>query len=211
MKKIILIGGGGHAKVIIDILRESDSYSIEGLVVNDPDSVKISDYPILGNDTILPDLYKSGLRNVALGVGGFTDNKNRTKLFNSVKSLGFHVISVIHPSTIISKTAKFGEGCVIYPGVTINSDVIIGDNVIISSGATIDHEAVIEDNVLISTGVTIGAYTRIMNGALLALGSKIVAGVTIGRNSLVYAGSVVVHDVDENTNVLGVPARPLVL
>jgi len=69
MKKIILIGGGGHAKVIIDILRESDSYSIEGLVVNDPDSAKISDYPILGNDTILPDLYKSGLRNVALGVG----------------------------------------------------------------------------------------------------------------------------------------------
>ncbi len=210
MEKVIVVGGGGHAKVIIDILCESTSYIITGIIVNDPNSSKVRSYPILGNDSILPDLFNGGITTAVIGVGGFKDNKARTMLYSMVRLSGFRIISVIHPSAIISKSVKIGEGCVIYPGVTINSDAVIGNNVIISSGATIDHEAIIEDNVLISTGVAVGAYSRIMNGALLALGSNIVAGITVGRNSLVYAGSVVVRDVDDNTKVSGVPARPII-
>ena len=209
MKKIIVIGSGGHAKVVIDIIHQMNAHKIIGVTTNSLEvNSSFCGYPILGDDSVL-EKYKmnDGIMHIAMGVGGFKDNIIRKKIYTNVKSLGMTFINVIHPHSIISKSTQIGEGVTIYPGVVINTDVKIGNNVIIATGATIDHETIIEDNVLVSTGATIGAYTLIKDGALLALGSKIISGLTIGSNSLIAAGSVVVKDVESNQKVFGIPAK----
>jgi sugar O-acyltransferase (sialic acid O-acetyltransferase NeuD family) len=208
IKKVIVIGSGGHAKVVIDIIELMKDYKIIGITSN---SIKKNaiycNYRVLGEDIILSEYAKDESIFLAMGLGGYKDNHHREKVFNYLKSLGFTFINVIHPSAIISKTVKLGEGVTIFPGVVINTDVVIGNNTIIATGSTIDHETIIRDHVLISAGVTVGAYTMIENGALLALGSKVISGLTIGSFSLIAAGAVVINNIDNNQKVYGIPAK----
>lgn len=208
-EKVVLIGNGGHAKVILDILEAVGQYQVIGVTTAKVDSQdSFCGYPVLGGDGILPGLIKQGVKKAVIGVGGFRDNSLRTKVYERVKAAGFELVSAIHPSAIISKTVVLGEANVIFPGVVINSHVRIGHNVIIATGSTIDHDVLIEDHVLVSAGVTVGANITIKEGALLALGSKVVSDIRIGRGALVAAGAVVVKDVEDETVVFGVPARP---
>lgn len=207
-EKVILLGSGGHAKVVIDILEEMGKYEIIGIttrVKNNKDYFK--GYPVLGDDTVLYDLFNQGIKYAALGVGGFANNNLRRKIFSKLKNIGFEVVSIIHPSAVISKTVTLGEGVVVCPGVAINADAHIGNNVILYTGSIIDHESIIEDHVLIATGTAVGANCLIKEGALLALGSKVISGTEVGKNVCVAAGAVVVNDIDDNLRVFGVPAR----
>lgn len=206
MKKIIIVGDGGHAKVVIDIIQEMNCYEIIGVTSNNKIN-QFCGYPVLGNDNILSDYLKNGVNNIALGIGGFKDNIQRTKLYNKFTGLGFNIINAIHPKTSVSKSVSIGNGVVVFPGVALNTEVKIGNNVIIATGSTIDHETEIGSNTLVSAGVTIGANVIIGEGTLCALGSKIVSGITIGKNCLIAAGAVVVNDIDDNSVVCGIPAK----
>lgn len=207
MKKIIVIGSGGHAKVVIDILHEMNSAEIHGIISPSlPSGTNFFGYKILGDDEILKKLSCSEYL-IAMGIGGFRDNNLRTNLYLKIKNEGFSFINPIHPKAIISRSSIIGESVTIFPGAIINTEVNIGNNSIIATGASIDHETTIGDNVLISAGVTIGAYVNIKDNALLALGSKVVSGIIVGEKSLVAAGAVVVNNVDDNEIVLGIPAK----
>jgi len=208
-KNVIVVGSGGHAKVVIDILHEMKFVKIHGVTSNSllPES-QFFGYPVLGEDAVLKQFSNSNYL-IAMGLGGYRNNNSREQLFKYVKELGFNFINAIHPTAIISKTVKLGESVVIFPGAILNTDVQIGDNSIVATGTTIDHESIIGNNVLISAGVTVGAYSIIMDNALLALGSKVISGVKIGKNALVAAGAVVVKDVIDNEIVFGVPARKI--
>lgn len=207
MKEVIVIGSGGHAKVVIDILSLIPNIQILGVTSN---VLKSGDYflnyPVLGDDDSIK--YLSKEINLVMGLGGFRDNNLRLKVFNLLKGYGFQFTNAIHPSAYISKTAKLGEGVVIFPGVIINTEAEIGDNTIIATGATIDHETKVGNHVLVSAGVTIGAYCEIEENVLLALGSKVVSGIKVKKNSLIAAGAVVVKDINENEQVYGIPAKP---
>ena len=194
--------------MVVDILEEMGSFNIIGVttVNQDPGSL-FQGYPVLGDDRVLPDYIKKGIKLAAMGVGGFVSNENRKKVFNNIKALGLTVVNVIHPSAIISKTVKLGEGIILFPGVILNTDVKVGDNTIIATGSTIDHETILGNHVLVSAGVTVGANTIIEDNVLLALGSKVISGVKIKKNVLVGAGAAVVNDIQENKKVLGVPAK----
>ena len=207
-EKIILIGSSGHARVVIDIIEEEGKYQIEGVVTNDifPDG-KFNNYTVLGDDSVLHEMYKAGYKNLAMGVGGFKNNLNRKKIFNNLKATGFNFINVIHPKSVISRSVKIGEGCTIFAGVIINPNAIIRNNVIIATNATIDHDSIIESHVLISAGVTVGGNDLIGEGTLLALGSKVVSGIKIGKNILIGSGAVVVKDCLEEGLYLGIPAK----
>jgi sugar O-acyltransferase (sialic acid O-acetyltransferase NeuD family) len=211
-KKVIVVGSGGHAKVVIDILQEmianESKIEIIGVTSN---LLAIAEvffgFKVLGTDEIIKNYSNNDNYMVAMGLGGYRDNTLRDKIFHYVKDFGINFINAIHPSAIISKSVKLGEGVVIFPGVVINTDVMIGDNSIIATLASIDHETIIENNVLVSAGVTVGAYAKIGSGTLLALGSKVISGVTIGRNVLVASGAVVVSNIDDNKTVFGIPAK----
>lgn len=208
LEKIVLIGGGGHAKVAVDILNRMNKYEIVGVIVDkSDDKTEFLGYPVFQGDEKLKDFYIKGIYKAVIGVGGYRDNDLRKRIYELLKSLNFEPINVIDPSAIISKSVRYGEGNVIFPGVILNTDVVLGNNIIVATGATIDHETIIEDNVLISAGVTIGGYCKIKEGSLVALGAKIISGVEIGKNSLIAAGAVVIESVQDSKKVYGIPAK----
>lgn len=210
MKKIIVIGSGGHAKVVIDIIHEMNDYEIIGITSKSLKSdTSFCGYPVLGEDNILNSFINDKNIFAAMGLGGYKDNYLRERVFRFVKGIGFNFINVVHPSANISKTVTMGEGNVFFPGVVVNTDVKLGNNIVVATGSTIDHETIVNDHVLISAGVTVGAYSVLEEGALLALGSKIISGVTIGSYSLVAAGAVVVNNIGQNQRVFGLPAKPV--
>ena len=210
MDKIIVIGSGGHAGIVIDILEEINKYQIVGIITNDifPDR-RFANYTVLGNDSVLQELKENGINKVAIGIGGFKNNVLRKKIFNKLKAIGFEIVTAIHPKTVVARTAKIGEGSVIFAGVIINPNVIIENNVIVATGSTIDHETVIKNHVLISAGVTVGANDIIEEGVLIALGAKIVSGIRITKDVLIGAGAVVVKDCLKKGMYLGIPARKI--
>jgi sugar O-acyltransferase (sialic acid O-acetyltransferase NeuD family) len=206
---IILVGDGGHAKIIVDILEASSNYNIIGVTSINKNNNEFLGYPILGNDSILHEYFNKGINKVALGLGGYRNNNLRIKMYKLVKKIGFEVVSAVHPHAIISKSVKLGEGNAIFAGAIINPEVRIGNNVIIATGASIDHETVIKDHALISAGVTIGGYVEIEEGVICALGSNVISGIKIGKNALIAAGAVVVNDIMKNAKVFGIPAIPV--
>lgn len=206
-KKIIIIGDGGHAKIVIDIIHQMNCFNIVGVTsITLEKGSNFLGYPVLGNDDILKS-FSTNENLIAMGIGGYRDNTLRMNVYEKIKVLGFKFANIIHPSSIISETAILGEALVIFPGVVINTEVEIGNNSIIATASTIDHESKIGKNVLISAGVTIGANSIIMDNVLIALGAKVISNVRVGPNALIAAGAVVVSDILEKEKVFGIPAR----
>lgn len=206
--KVVVIGASDHAAVVIDILETMEKFEIIGVTSDDTDKVsKKIRYPLLGTNDILKKIKKQGIQYAAIGVGGYRDNKSRKKIYIMLKELGFECTSNIHPSAIISRYSRIGEGCTIFPGVIINTGATIGNNVIVATGSTIDHDTIIHDHVLISAGVSIGGNDIIGEGTLVAIGATTISGINIGSECLIAAGSTVVNNLPDNTKVFGTPAR----
>lgn len=208
-KPLIIIGAGGYAKILIELVRLSGLYRVEAVIGLESDSQDtILGEKILKGDKYIQEYLDKGINLVAIAIGAYTSNKRRAEIFNYFQEQGFTVVSLIHPSAEISPSVKIGAGAVINAGVIINSDVTIGDDVSIAPGTVIEHEAVINDHVLLSTASTIGAGSVIGNSALLGVASVIIPRVKVGANALVAAGAVVVSDIPDNSRVFGIPAKP---
>lgn len=206
-KDLIIIGDGGHANVLIDIIESSTDYNIIGLTSKESSNGSRYGYPILGDDNVI-DLYLSrGLTNIAIGVGAYMDNTYRDSLFHKMRKKGLNVVNLIHKSSHLGRNVKFGCGAVIFPGVILNSNVTVGNNVIIATGSTVDHDSIIEDSVLISAGVTVGAATKIGQRVLIALGAKLISHVEVAESTLIGAGAVVVKDIKISGKYFGIPAK----
>ena len=210
MRDLFIVGNGGHAKVVIDILEERGDYNILGIITeNKGDEIGIGDYQILGNDNVLQELFNNGVKFAAIGIGGYKDNSLRKRIYENLKKIGFQVISAIHPTASISRTVLMGEGNVVFSGAVINPYVRLGNNIVVATGSTIDHDSVIKDHSFISAGVTVGAETKIEEEALLALGSKVISGVTICKGALIGAGALITGNISEPGTYFGMPAKRL--
>jgi sugar O-acyltransferase (sialic acid O-acetyltransferase NeuD family) len=207
IEEIIILGTGGHAAVVIDIIESAGKYKILGITdISSPKGATFKNYPILGNDDVLKEYFENGCKNVAIGVGGFKNNTLRSTIFKKMKEIGFRIPYHIHPSANVSKTVKIGEGTVIFPGVNINTDVSIGKNNIIATGSNIDHNTILHDDVLISAGVTLGGDVIISEKVLCALGCNVISGVEIGKEILIGAGALVVKNLYQKGKYIGIPA-----
>jgi len=211
MEKVVIVGSGSHAKIIVDILKRNAEFRIVGFTEQKDVSLgkDIDGIPILGSDRGLNDLFNSGVKNAIVGKGGFRSNKSRERIFKKVRKIGFRMINAIHPSSIIGPNVSIGEGVVIYAGVIINVGAKIGNNVIIATGASVDHETTIEDHCLISAGVNIGGNVSIGEGTLVAIGATVVSHLKICKNVLIGAGAVVAKDITESGLYMGVPVKQI--
>ena len=207
MIQVVGIGAGGHAKVVLDILRLVNAYHVVGLL--DPGCVgeSVSGVPVLGGDELLPRLRAESVASAFIGVGGVGDNALRVRLFEQVQAAGFTFINAIHPASVLAPSVQLGQGITIMAGAIINPDTRIGDNVIINTGAIVEHDCEIAAHAHISPGAVLCGGVRVGIGAYVGAGATVRQYVTVGERALVGAGAVVIKDVPPGVVVLGVPAR----
>jgi len=206
-KKIVLIGGGGHCKVVISILKKLDNFEITGIVDNYKAKDLISGIKIIGTDDDLRDIYKSGIHDALITVGSTKDNTKRYRLFNMAKEIGYKFPLIISPEAIVDKSVKIDKGSVVMLGSIINIDSSIGKNCIINTGAIIEHDCNIGNHCHIAPGVHISGAVNIGELSFLGIGATIIQGIKIGKNVTIGAGSVVIKDIPDNVIAVGNPAK----
>ena len=206
-KKIVLIGGGGHCKVVISILKKLDNFEIASIVDNYKAGSLISGIKIIGTDDDLRDIYKSGIDNALITVGSMRDNTKRYELFKMVKKFGFIFPIIISQEAIIDESIKIGEGTIIMPGSIINIDSSIGKNCIINTGSIIEHECKIGNHCHIAPGVNISGTVNIGKLSFIGTNATIIQSIKIGKNVTIGAGSVVIKDIPDNVIAVGNPAK----
>ena len=191
MKEIILIGGGGHCKSVIDVIEQEGKFQIIG-IVDKPEllGVKVLGYPVIGNDSDLADLSKK-YRYALVTVGQIKSSSLRVKLFKLAVKVGLTMPNIISPRAYVSKHAMIGQGTVIMHDALVNANAKIGENCIVNSKALIEHDAIIEDFCHIATNTVINGAAIVRQGSFLGSGVITKQGVKVEKNSFIKAGSLV--------------------
>ncbi|MGE3991991.1 acetyltransferase [Pseudorhodoplanes sp.] len=206
---IVLVGAGGHAKVLLDALAFSGR-NVIGLT--DVDSrlhgAMVGGAPVLGDDSVLSEFPASSTRLVN-AVGTVDVPTGRRLVYERFRALGYAFISIAHPSAIVGNHVEVGNGAQLMAGVILQPGSTVGENAILNTGAQVDHDCVIGAHSHIAPGVTLSGSVRIGECSHLGVGATVIQGVRIGSGCLVAAGAVVVRDVPDGARVAGVPARSL--
>lgn len=204
---VIILGAGGHAKVLIDALRLQ---SIELLGIADTDigkrGLSLMGVPVIGGDEEVM-AYPVEAICLVNGVGSVRVNPLRRQLFEHFKNKGYRFANVIHPSAIIAIDVVLSEGAQIMAGTVIQTGCHIGINAVINTGSVVDHDCHIGDHVHISPGATLSGGVSVGENAHIGTGATVIQGIQIGHNSLVAAGAVVISDVPNGVIVAGIPAK----
>jgi UDP-perosamine 4-acetyltransferase len=203
-ESVIVIGSGGHAKVVIELIRAEGKYGIIGCTGLATGGFVLDDVPVLGTDSVLPTVLARGVKKAFIAIG---DNRLRLLLLAHAVELGFELINAISPHAVISPSAKLGKGIAIMPGAVINACAQILDGVIINTKAGVDHDCYISDGAHIGPGSALAGNVEIGRESFLGIGTCVVPGIRIGSRAIVGAGSVVIRDIPDDVTALGVPAR----
>lgn len=205
---VIVVGAGGHCRVVLSVLRSSRNFNVIGIADRDSKNIgeEISGSVIKYSWNDFREIYERDARHAVIAIG---DNNERKELFSRLSSIGFEIPTIIHPSAIIEKDVVLGNGCVICMGVKIGTMVFIGKNCIVYTGSIIDHEVKIGDHVFIAPGCNIAGRVTIGDCSFIGIGSTIREKITVGKNVMIGAGSVVISDISDNTTVAGVPAKTI--
>lgn len=206
-KPVIILGGGGHAKVLVDTLLNA-SVEIKGIIDPNPQLANslLLGVPVLGNDDIINDFSPEEILLVN-GIGSVGMPFRRRELFERFKREGYTFATVIHPSVVIASDVMLGEGTQLMAGVIIQPGCYIGKNTIINTRATIDHDCSIGDYVHIAPAGTLSGGVTVGDSCHIGTAATVIQGISIGAESIVGAGAVVVQDVTGGTTVVGVPAK----
>lgn len=209
--KAVLVGAGGHARVVLDAARAAGGFEIIA-VVDARTELKGTDFEglqVVGDESEIASLRQRGVVAALLGVGSVDAGDVRRRVFARMSALGLSLPTVRHPSAVVSPTATIGEGSVVFANATINPGARIGTNVIVNSAAIVDHDVTIGDHTHISPGVHLAGGVSIGVGSHIGIGATVIQGLRIGSGVVVGAGAVVLHDVADGDRVAGVPARSI--
>ena len=206
---IVIIGGGGHAKAVADVIRSTRKFRVIGFTDPRPGSpLGGCDIPCLGDDAILEEVAGGGVPYAAMGVGGF-DNLRRQSIYDRVVALGLCFPTLIHRRAVVSPHASLGAGTVVMPGAVIQSGARIGTNVVVNTGAVVEHDCVVGQSAFIASGAVLCGGVGIGQRSFVGAGACVTQGRSVGEDSTVGAGAVVLSDVEHGRTVVGNPARNL--
>lgn len=207
-RKLLLIGGGGHCKSVLDsFLLINQNIDIGIIDKNEQIGELILNVSVIGNDDDLLDLYHQGYTQAFITLGSIGNPLNRIRLFDLIEKIGFRIPNIIDPTAIISKDIKLGKGIFIGKNSVINAGSYIGNGVIINTSSIIEHDCSIGDFVHIAPGVVLCGEVEVGNYAHIGAGSVIKQKVKIGANSIIGMGSVVLNDISDNILAFGNPCK----
>lgn len=206
---VVVIGAGGHAKVLIDALRLR-GVSVSRAVDADPQKhgLSILGVTVTGGDD---DIFRLRPNEVCLvnGIGSVGLPERREEIYFKFGQRGYRFLGVVHPSAVVARDVVLAEGAQVMAGAVIQAGSRIGRNTVVNSRSCVDHDCIVGDHVHIAPGVTLSGGVRVADGVHIGTGATVIQGISIGKRSLVAAGALVIRDVAGNSTVMGVPARPL--
>jgi UDP-perosamine 4-acetyltransferase len=205
--QIVIIGAGGHGKVVLDILRVGGRYEPVGFLDADPvlAGTTVGGLPVLGAANLLPRLRQQ--QKVRAGIVAIGDNRTRALYAQLLREQGFDLITAVHPSAVVSPNARLGANVVVAAGAVICTEAVIGDSAIINTAAIVDHEVQVGAATHVSPGVCLAGRVSVGPSALLGIGAQVLPCLSVGEGATVGAGSVVLQDVPAFATAVGVPAR----
>lgn len=207
MTSIVILGGGGHARVVADTLMLRER-SILGAVARKavPGTNTAWGLPLLGDDDALDALDRRGIA-LANGVGSIGSTALRADVFRRARELGFAFTQVIHPSAVIAASVELGDGAQIMAGAVVQPGTEIGDNVLINTRASVDHDCRIGAHVHIAPGAVLSGGVKVGEGTHIGTGAVIIQSLSIGKHCLIAAGAVVCRDVPDGAVVRAPESR----
>jgi len=207
-ENVILLGAGGQARVVCDILLNQAVHTVVAAidVVKPPEPRYVLGIPVAGDHSSIPALIANG---VTAGFVAIGDNDIRKIRFLELLDLRLKIVNAIHPFSFSSNHVVLGCGVMVGPGVIVGWGSHIGNNVILNSGAVIEHECEIGHHVHVGPRAVVAGGVRIGDGSFIGIGAVVREGVTIGENAIVGAGAVVLEDIPANAVVAGSPGRVL--
>lgn len=207
-KDLIVIGAGGHSKVVIESILTSTDYRIIGLIdQKEKVGQTVLSIPIIGTDSDLEQYYQNGIKNAVIAIGSIGNPHLRIKCYHRLKHIGYAFPNIIDKGALITNYKTLGEGNYIAKGAMINANTCIGNMCIINTGAIIEHDCNLGNFVHIAPHATVCGSVKIADKSHIGCSATIIQGMTVGHDSIIGAGSVVVHDVPSQVTVYGVPAK----
>jgi len=204
---LIIIGAGGHGKVLIDALKLLGA-PIRGISEHNPALVntELLGIPVICTDAELKK-YPPGSVTLVNGIGGVKDTALRREIFIRFKKWGFSFSQVLHPAAIISADTLLAEGVQVMAGAVIQAGVKVAENAIINTRTSVDHDCRIGSHVHLAPGVTVCGNVEIGDSVHVGSGATIIQGIVIGSHCLIGAGTLVHKNVPPGSTILGVPGR----
>jgi UDP-N-acetylbacillosamine N-acetyltransferase len=196
VKQIYIYGASGHGKVIADIARAM-GFKVVAFVDDDESKNEFGGLPCIRADKMqkLP---------VAVAIGS---NKARKRVYDNLKNCSFAMPPLIHPSAVISPSAKIGEATVVMPNAVINADAAIGTGCIINTAVVVEHDCIIGNFAHISPNAALAGGVSVGEMSHIGIGANVIQLIKIGKECVIGAGAAVISDILDNTTVVGVPAR----
>lgn len=207
MDKIVIVGGGGHAKVLIGLMKKLPLFEIIGYT-DVIDRGEILGVSYLGDDAVLASMQQTlGGLSAAIGVGTVSANAQRKDLMTKIAGYGYRFPAIVSPQAIVNEDVSMGDGTVVFDGVVVNPGTVIGRGVILNTNSTIEHDCRIGDYVHVAPGATLSGGVQVENASFIGAGSTIVQYKRICPSCVIGAGAVVVDHILQPGTYVGTPAR----
>lgn len=199
MTPLLLIGGGGHCRSVIDVIETGNKFVIRGIVQPNAESqASVYGYPVLGDDGDLPVLL-ADTPNAIVTVGQIKTPSIRRRLFEILVSHGANIPVLVSPYAYLSSHANLSSGCVVMHGAIVNAGSQVGLNNIINTFALLEHDVQVGNHCHVATGARVNGEVIIEDGCFIGSGAILKQGIRIGCGSVIGAGAIISRNVPPNS------------
>ncbi len=202
-KRLLLLGGGGHCRSVLDTIRSLGQYTEIAIVA--PDTGETDGIKVIGRDEDIPELFKAGWKDAFITLGSIGNTNIRRKLYDLLKNTGMNIPAFVDPSAVVAETARIGEGCFVGKRAVVNAGAVIGTCAIINTAVVIEHDCMVGDFSHISPGAVLCGAVWVENDVHIGAAAVVRQGIKIQSGCMIGMGSVVLKDLPENVTAYGNP------